>query len=1167
MYWGLYCMGRKSKRLFAGIFALFFALSAWENTGFLSLAAERTSVTKMWAASVREVGEVPQLWPGLQHKKVQYAMIDGETAYCMNYGLRGYKGLAVTGSGWRTTALSGEQEKRLLYCLYYGFAAESEGRPNQEEACAYIATQAMVWNITSGIFGGETADAAAGIVCASAPDPDQAFSKYVDLKRQVEHACGQRVPSFAASEAAGAPVYELCWNSGNQRYELTLEDTNGALDDFALSLSGYEVQKEQGRITISTQEAQTVPTQAVLQSDLVNVVATDSCVYWLTGLEGYQEFVSERPIGSPLYGFFQVKTEPLGAITVCKEGEQLTGWDGSRFVYETCRLPGAVFRLTAQEDIFRGNSVKEYEKGEIVADQLVTGEDGQVTVEQLPPGTYQITELQSIPGFTIDSKPRTVKIEHKDQKVEVQYEAASIYNARQTALVSVKKKDEATKKPLAGGQYTLYAGNEIKNRQGQVIVTEGTALETAVTGADGIAVFSVDLPVDNSYYIKETRAPEGYVRDTETIYRFSFEAATSTKETMEFAYGFFDERVVGSLRLRKRDRETGQARPQGNASLKDAVYGLYARETVYLAADVLYQPDELVATLTTDENGCASVDNLYLGKYYLKELTPPKGYVLDETEYEVALDYLGDLVTEVQKEITVSEQVKEQPFGLIKVADDGQATEGALLAGAGFQAYLKSSLRLKPDGGYDFDRAEPIALGADGATTIYTDERGQAVSVALPYGVYVVVETVTPHNMKTISPFEVTIEEHHPTEPQQWRVFLDRSFRAKLRIIKKDGDTGRTVLIPGAEFKIFNLDTGAYVVQYTTYPSKVEHTSFFTDEDGDLILPETLPVGNYRIEEVTAPAGYVRNKDHVVIAVDTDTAYRVDEDTQEAVIEVEYVNAPTVGQLRIEKRGEVLKDFEKSMFLFQEMPLAGAKFEIYAAEDIYTADGQTDESGVRTCYYRKGDLVATLVTGADGQAVLAKLPLGTYRVVEVEAPYGYVAGEKEQLVTLAYADDETPVIYANLTVSNAYQKARVSVKKTDAKDGRMLPGAVLGLYAAEDILADDGTVIVKKDAELGQAVTGEDGIAVFVLLLPMGRYYVKELQAPAGYVRTDESISVEASYQAQGQAVLELTAELTNAPVEEPPKTGDEAAPWLYAGMCLSSTAWLLVSGWRRRRK
>lgn len=937
-------MRQKSKRLFAGILALSFALSAWKNAGFFSLAAERASVTKMWAASVREVGEVPQLWPGLQHKKVQYAMIDGETAYCMNFGLRGYKGLAVTGSEQRMTALSAEQEKRLLYCLYYGFAAETEGEPNREEACAYIATQALLWNITSGIFGSGTDDEAARLVCASAPDPDQAFSNYVSLKGQVKQACDQKLPDFATKEAEKAPVYELCWNSGNRRYELTLEDKNGMLDDYELSLSGYEILREKNQITIYTQKAHTEPTLARLQAQPANVEITDSCVYWLTGLEGYQEFVTEKPSGSPNDGFFRVRTESLGTITICKT-----------------------------------------------------------------------------------------------------------------------------------------------------------------------------------------------------------------------------------------DRETGMAVPQGDAVLSGAVYGLYAREDVYRGADILYRPGELVTTLTTDENGRAGVEELHPGKYYLKELTAPKGYVPDETEYEVVLDDQGKPRPEIRVEVTVSDQVKKQPFRLIKIADDGQATEGTPLAGAGFRAYLKSSLPVKADGSYDFEAATPVVLGADGATIIYTDEKGQAVSAALPYGVYVVVEAVTPHNMKPIRPFEVTIDAHHPTEPQQWRVFLDRSFRAKLRIVKKDSDTGRTVRISGAEFKIFNLDTGAYVVQYTTYPSKVEHTSFFTDKDGDLILPEALPVGRYRIEEVTAPAGYVKNQDAVLVTVDTDTAYRMDEDTQDAVIEAEYVNAPAVGRLRIEKRGEELMEFGvgtpagaevlEKRFLFREMPLAGAKFMIFAAEDIYTADGQTDENGMRTCYYRKGDLVETLVTGTDGQAVTKDLPLGAYRVVETEVPYGYVAEECEQLVTLSYADDETSVIYENRTVHNAYQKARVSVKKIDAEDGKALAGAILGLYAAEDILTNDGTAIVKKSTELAQAVTGEDGNGTFALLLPPGSYYVKELQAPAGYEKSDETIPVAVTYQAEGEAILELQTEFVNVPVKEPPKTGDEAAPWLYAGMCFSSAVWLAVSGWRRRRR
>lgn len=107
-----------------------------------------------------------------------------------------------------------------------------------------------------------------------------------------------------------------------------------------------------------------------------------------------------------------------------------------------------------------------------------------------------------------------------------------------------------------------------------------------------------------------------------------------------------------------------------------------------------------------------------------------------------------------------------------------------------------------------------------------------------------VVESKTPHNMKTIKPFEVKISENHPDKPQTWRVFLDREFTAKLRVIKKDSDTKQTVLVPNAEFKIFNLDKNEYVTQYTTYPSKVKHTSFFTDEDGDLILPRVIGGGN-----------------------------------------------------------------------------------------------------------------------------------------------------------------------------------------------------------------------------------------------------------------------------------------------------------------------------------
>ena len=191
-----------------------------------------------------------------------------------------------------------------------------------------------------------------------------------------------------------------------------------------------------------------------------------------------------------------------------------------------------------------------------------------------------------------------------------------------------------------------------------------------------------------------------------------------------------------------------------------------------------------------------------------------------------------------------------------------------------------------------------------------------------------------------------------------------------------------TVLIPNTEFKIFNMDTNQYVEMITTYPSKEIHTSFFTDADGDLILPDVLPLGNYRIEEVAAPYGYVLNDNYVEVKVDTDTFYEVDPDTYEAIMTVEYEDAPAVGQLVIEKKGETLDsykgglfaDSEEKEFVYVEGSRAGAKFEIYAAEDIYTADRQTDENGNRNKYYSAGDLVATVVTGEDGKATVSDLP-------------------------------------------------------------------------------------------------------------------------------------------------------------------------------------------------
>lgn len=135
------------------------------------------------------------------------------------------------------------------------------------------------------------------------------------------------------------------------------------------------------------------------------------------------------------------------------------------------------------------------------------------------------------------------------------------------------------------------------------------------------------------------------------------------------------------------------------------------------------------------------------------------------------------MIPQVLRDAKSKESVIKQPFQLIKVSDNGKDTEAELLSGAGFTAYLKSSLCKKTDGSYDFDNSKPVVIGKNGATTIYTDAKGYACSIPLPYGSYVVVESVTPHNMETIRPFEVTIHENKPNEPQVWKYSLIESFR------------------------------------------------------------------------------------------------------------------------------------------------------------------------------------------------------------------------------------------------------------------------------------------------------------------------------------------------------------------------------------------------------
>ena len=823
--------------------------------------------------------------------------------------------------------------------------------------------------------------------------------------------------------------------------------------------------------------------------------------------------------------------EQKGALTIYKEGEVLTGAtvteDGVTFAYEKRKLKGAVYSVYAGADIKAADGTLIYKKGALVKDNLVTGDDGSVTLKDLYLGAYTVTETKAPDNYVCKGESKTVELVYAGQTVEVQTGSATFLNERQKAAVRVEKQDEETKNPLSGGIYGLYAAEDIKV-DGKTVVPKGTLIEKATTGADGKASYKAELPINYSYSIREIQAPELYLRNSEDTYTFTFKFTNDKEEKVNFSHTFTNKRVNATIDLVKEDSETGNS-AQGDAVFEGAIYGLYAREDINHPdgrSGVLYKKDEQVATLTTDKEGKASVSNLYLGKYYLKEITPPVGYLLDEEEHDVNCNYEGDQVETVKRNTVSKEDVIKQPFQLIKAADNDK-TNADLLKGAGFSAYLISSLTVKDDGSYDFTNATPIVLTEDGKTEMFTDERGYACSIPIPYGRYIVRETTTPHNFMPVDDFIVTVTENSTT-PQVWRVLLDDEFKAKLKIVKQDDETKQPVLLANTEFKVYDLDAKKYVEQVTTYPNTVVHKSYFTDENGYLILPESLKCGNYRIEEVSAPDGYTQNTQYVEIKVDKNTAYQMDSVSGDAIITVTYENHPVKGKLVIHKSGETLKSFKKD-FVYEETSLEGAEFEIYAAEDIFTPDHQVDEQGKRHVIYAKDTLVKTVTTNKNGEAVIKDLPLGKYRVKETKAPAGFVLNPDSQEVSFIYKDQNTPEIEEKLEFSNERQKVELSVEKQDAETGKALKGATFGLYNKEAISSGD-KVVVKADTLLQESTSNEKGKAAFTLDLPLGRYYVKELQAPAGYVSSDEILEFDATYQGQDVKTIKLKSVKKNQP-------------------------------------
>lgn len=508
------------------------------------------------------------------------------------------------------------------------------------------------------------------------------------------------------------------------------------------------------------------------------------------------------------------------------------------------------------------------------------------------------------------------------------------------------------------------------------------------------------------------------------------------------------------------------------------------------------------------------------------------------------------------------ETIKKQSFQLAKLSLTDDSTMGNPLEGAGFKIYLISELSkvkngtIKPDinGNYnpeefrniDF-KQEQTALSfnnnGDGERIpeLFSNEDGILVSPELAYGKYVIIESTTPLNVKTIHPFIVDIQEDSRV-PKKMIYPIDKEFEARIKVVKRDDTTGEIVLKANASYRIWDVANSKYVEQWVTYPNKVqygtEENPYRTTEEGYLLTPEVLTPGEYELIEVAAPDGYVlagkeeNPRTNIRFTISTNNVYEVDPDlgTRNAIITVEQNNSPQVGTIMIEKQGEFLSEAQEQengyQFEYTRRIVTDAKFAIYAKENIYTQDNQG------TIIYQKDQIIKEVETNAEGKAIFEKLPLGKYYIAETKAGEGFILNTEKKEVELTYEGQEKAVIYKDTQYINERQKIAIQINKKDKETGAVLQGAEFGLYTQEELQYIDNSGnnrTIPANKLVAKATSQENGIAVFDdENLPLGKYYIKELKAPRGYATNTEAIEIDCTYEGQDISRIEKNLDFTN---------------------------------------
>ena len=920
-------------------------------------------------------------------------------------------------------------------------------------------------------------------------------------------------PSFSGK------THTLEYNASTKKYSLTLTDTNNTYADFKLSnANGITVTRSGNKYTFTSSKMITDPVTVSAQKNVPSV--DGNILIW--GRPDKQTMMCGSD--DPVFFTLKFKTETYGTAKIIKTSE-----DGN--------VAGIKFRIT-------GNGV----------DEVVTTTSNGTISKSLLPGTYTVSELEEDRYIANPSKTVTIssgetaevqfsnKLKRGDLRIEKGCDDGLVAGLKFRVTASVIGYDE-TFETKADGTITI-EGLQVYDSQNRLITYQVEEVDTpiryeAVAGQSSTLIYGGEVALkfnnktkteparilkvsedgdiegkkfkvtsDNGFEkVYTTDASGSFVTEELPVYNTSDEIIHYTVSEIETDIKYVQPEsqsftlVNGDVTLKfsnilkkfrvevtKSDSVTG-SRPQGDGSLAGAKYGIYNN-------------GELVDVFTTNSKGYFITPYYICGdNWELREISPSEGYRLDLSSHHVGAEAKLYTVEYNTTQNGVPEDSIMGSIAIIKHADTGETQIETPEEGATFEIFLASAGSY--DNAYESER-----------DILVCDEDGFAQSKDLPYGRYTVRQTSGWEDTEYMPAFTVYISSHG----EVYKYLINNApFTSYLKLVKVDSETGKQIPYAGAAFHLYDANGQRVVMKYI-YPTLTEVDTFYTSADGYLITPEKLDQGNFQLVEVQAPYGYVLHDEPINFKIDDDDAVYEDGLT---LIVVDFPNTPQKGVVNIKKTGEVFSSVQTNgeayLPVYSVEGLAGATFDIIAAEDIITPDG--------TVRAKKGDVVDTVTTSTTGEAQSKELYLGKYRIVEVKSPFGMLLSG-EQTVELVYAGQYVELTDVSASFYNERQKVQISLEKIiETNDTFGIGGdrtVTFGLYAAEEIKAADGSVI-PADGLIEIIQFSTNGAGSFTADIPFGSYYVKELQsAGPEYLPNNTKYPVVFEYQGQDVATVEI---------------------------------------------